>query len=82
MRIERSDSNVSWDAVAALFREVGWGQRQPNEIHAAFDRSSIKTFAFEGSDLIGFGRAIDDNGGALAQRYWKISIVNWMDSWW
>jgi aralkylamine N-acetyltransferase len=61
MRIERSDINVSWDAVATLFRDVGWGQRQPSEIHAAFDRSSIKTFAFEGPDLIGFGRAIDDS---------------------
>lgn len=61
MRIERTDRNVSWDAVAALFHDVGWGNRQPREIHAAFDRSSIKTFAFEDADLIGFGRAIDDS---------------------
>lgn len=61
MRIERSDSNISWDTAAALFHEVGWGHRHPSEIHAAFNRSSIKTFAFEGTDLIGFGRAIDDS---------------------
>src|SRR5688572_23829738 len=43
-----------------MFRDVGWGRRHPNDIKAAFARSSIKAFAFGGNELIGFGRTIDD----------------------
>jgi aralkylamine N-acetyltransferase len=60
MQIERDDRSVSWDEVAALFEAVGWGQRNPDEIRAAFARSTFKVFAFEDSELVGFGRTIDD----------------------
>ena len=60
MRIERDDSAVSWTQVATLFRAVGWGEREPDDLRAAFARSTFKAFAFEGSELIGFGRTIDD----------------------
>ena len=46
--------------VAALFRAVGWGERDPGDVRAAFARSTFKTFAFEGGELVGFGRTIDD----------------------
>lgn len=60
MRIERSEGSVSWEQVTGLFRAVGWGERDPNEVKDAFARSSFKAFALEGSELIGFGRTIDD----------------------
>lgn len=60
MRIDRNDHTVSWDHVVGLFQAVGWGERDPNEVRAAFARSTFKAFAFEGDDLIGFGRTIDD----------------------
>lgn len=60
MRIERQDRDISWEQVSGLFEAVGWGQRDPNEIRAAFARSSFKAFAFDGGELIGFGRTIDD----------------------
>ena len=60
MRIDRNDETVSWNQVAGLFQAVGWGERDPNDVRAAFARSTFKAFAFEGSDLIGFGRTIDD----------------------
>ena len=60
MRIKRSDESVSWQQVAALFQAVGWGQRDPNAIQSAFARSSFKAFAFDGDELVGFGRTIDD----------------------
>jgi GNAT superfamily N-acetyltransferase len=41
-------------------RSCWLGQRDPNELRAAFARSSFKAFAFEGGELIGFGRTIDD----------------------
>jgi GNAT superfamily N-acetyltransferase len=39
---------------------VGWGTRDPNDIRAAFAHSTIKAFAFDGAELVGFGRTIDD----------------------
>jgi aralkylamine N-acetyltransferase len=60
MNIERSDHGISWVEVAALFRAVGWGERDPDEVRVAFARSTFKAFAFEGGELVGFGRTIDD----------------------
>src|SRR5262245_40862133 len=60
MWIERDDRSISWRSVASLFQAVGWGERNPDEIRAAFARSTFKAFAFENSELIGFGRTIDD----------------------
>jgi GNAT superfamily N-acetyltransferase len=60
MRIETDDAEVSWVQVAALFAAVGWGARDPDEIRAAFGRSTFKAFAYDGGELIGFGRTIDD----------------------
>ena len=60
MRIETDDAEVSWTQVAALFAAVGWGARSPNDIRAAFSRSTFKAFAYDGDELVGFGRTIDD----------------------
>jgi GNAT superfamily N-acetyltransferase len=60
MRIERDDKGISWTEVAALFQAVGWGERNPDDVRAAFDRSTFKAFAFDGAELLGFGRTIDD----------------------
>jgi len=60
MRIERSDEEVSWELVVALFQAVGWDGRDAANVQAAFSRSTFKAFAFEGKELIGFGRTIDD----------------------
>ena len=60
MRIEQNEESVSWEQVAGLFRAVGWGEREPNEVCAAFLRSTFKAFAFEGDELVGFGRTVDD----------------------
>lgn len=60
MRIERDDAKVSWDEAAALFAAVGWGSRHPEDVRTAFSRSTFKVFAFEGDELVGFGRTIDD----------------------
>jgi aralkylamine N-acetyltransferase len=60
MRIERDEGGISWTQVAALFAAVGWGTRDPDQVRAAFERSTFKAFAFENDDLVGFGRTIDD----------------------
>ena len=60
MRIERDDKSISWTQVTALFHAVGWGERNADAVRDAFARSTFKVFAFEGTELIGFGRTIDD----------------------
>ena len=60
MRIERDDAEVPWDQAAALFAAVGWGARDPDDVRAAFSRSTFKAFAFDAGELIGLGRTIDD----------------------
>lgn len=60
MEIETESTKVNWDDVVRLFQSVGWGQRDPIEVRSAFDRSSRKAFAFDGKNLVGFGRTIDD----------------------
>ncbi|GAB3427911.1 GNAT family N-acetyltransferase [Massilia solisilvae] len=55
-----STHGVDWTAVAALFAEVGWGERQPEQIRGAFEKSSHVIFVYEGADLVAFGRTMDD----------------------
>lgn len=55
-----STENVDWSAVASLFAEVGWGQRNPAQIRAAFGKSSHVIFIYERGELLAFGRTMDD----------------------
>lgn len=55
-----SIEHVNWPDVAALFAQVGWGQRDPAEIQGAFARSSHVMFVYDAGELIGFGRTMDD----------------------
>lgn len=59
MRLEH-DGDLDWNGAAALFEKVGWGRRNPQEVRAAFERSTFKVFAYDGEELVGFGRTIDD----------------------
>jgi GNAT superfamily N-acetyltransferase len=52
--------DVDWEAVAALFVAVGWGERQPEQIRAAFEKSSYVIFIYEGPELVAVGRTMDD----------------------
>jgi GNAT superfamily N-acetyltransferase len=52
--------HVDWTAVAALFAEVGWGQRDPDQIRAAFEKSSHVMFIYDRGELVAFGRTMDD----------------------
>jgi predicted N-acetyltransferase YhbS len=55
-----SIENVDWTAVAAMFAEVEWGQRDPDQIRAAFEKSSHVMFVYDRGELVAFGRTMDD----------------------
>ncbi|MGZ7100232.1 MAG: GNAT family N-acetyltransferase [Candidatus Angelobacter sp.] len=60
MKVIHSTQNVDWPEVAALFVEVNWGQRDPQQIRAAFDKSSHVIFIYDQDQLVAFGRTMDD----------------------
>jgi predicted N-acetyltransferase YhbS len=60
MKTQYSTVSVDWEAVAALFAEVGWGSRVPLEIRAAFEKSSHVIFIYRDQELLAFGRTMDD----------------------
>jgi GNAT superfamily N-acetyltransferase len=60
MRLEQADNDIAWAEVAALFHDVGWLERDPEELRAAFARSTFKVFACDGPVLVGIGRTVDD----------------------
>jgi aralkylamine N-acetyltransferase len=51
---------VNWQRASELFSLVGWGIRNPQEIQAAFKKSSFVRFAYSNNILVGFGRTVDD----------------------
>jgi aralkylamine N-acetyltransferase len=55
-----STENVDWASVAALFAAVNWGERDPAQIRAAFEKSSHVIFVYEEAELVAFGRTMDD----------------------
>lgn len=46
--------------IAEIFLLVEWGERNPNEIKAAFDKSSFTVVVYHDNQIIGFGRTFDD----------------------
>jgi aralkylamine N-acetyltransferase len=60
LQYKNNTDSVNWERVSELFELVGWGKRNPEEIHAAFLSSSYVRFAYNGENLIGFGRTVDD----------------------
>ncbi len=62
MNIEFSNNieMVNWQRASELFSLVGWGVRSPQEIQAAFEKSSFVRFAYSNDVLVGFGRTVDD----------------------
>ena len=60
MKVIHRTQNVDWHAVAALFVEVNWGQRDAQQIRDAFEKSSHVIFIYEREQLVAFGRTMDD----------------------
>tara|TARA_B110000881_G_scaffold102142_1_gene89676 strand:+ start:316 stop:741 length:426 start_codon:yes stop_codon:yes gene_type:complete len=55
-----SSEKVNWNDVSDIIKSVDWGNRSADVLEAAFRKSSFVRFAFDGDNLIGFGRTVDD----------------------
>lgn len=53
--------DISWEQLAHLFELAPLGKkRDPKTLEIAFRNSLLKVFAFDGSELVGAGRAVSD----------------------
>ena len=60
LRIQKDCSNIDWNEVSQIMKEVNIGSF-PSEIRQkAFENSAAVVFIFEKEKLIGLGRAISD----------------------
>ncbi len=53
-------SKISWPELAELYRIAPLGQKLPADLELVFTNSRFKCFVFDGSRLIGVGRALAD----------------------
>ena len=55
-----SSDDVDWDALSNLYRIAPLGEKKPADLKVVFSNSLFKCFVYEGSKLIGAGRALAD----------------------
>ncbi|OOM81610.1 GNAT family N-acetyltransferase [Clostridium sp. BL-8] len=66
-------SNVNWNDVSNILKEVGMTYFE-GEVHKkAFENSHTTVFAFDGDKLIGFGRAISD--GVYQSAIYDVAVL-------
>lgn len=51
---------VDWQEVSRIISIIGWGERSPEDVESAFQKSSFIRFAYLDSELVGMGRTVDD----------------------
>jgi ribosomal protein S18 acetylase RimI-like enzyme len=66
-------SRVDWTTVAETLKQVGMAYYALEVHQTAFENSHTAVFAYHGSRLIGFGRAISD--GAYQAAVYDLAIV-------
>lgn len=60
LNIKTDCSGVDWQAIADALQKVGMAYHEPDVHKRAFEASHTTVFVYEGSQLIGFGRALSD----------------------
>ena len=60
IRYTNETNAVDWQQVSKIIRDIGWGERSPEELKSAFQQSSFTRFAYVKNDLVGMGRTVDD----------------------
>lgn len=55
-----TEADVDWDELSALYRLAPLGDKKPEHLQKVFANSLFKCFVYEGSRLVGAGRALAD----------------------
>ncbi|HEX6639186.1 MAG TPA: GNAT family N-acetyltransferase [Steroidobacteraceae bacterium] len=59
---KHSLEGVDWDELSALYRAAPLGDKKPDHLKKVFSNSLYVTFVYDGSRLVGAGRALADGG--------------------
>lgn len=54
------DAAIDWHELSNLYRIAPLGEKKPEDLQAVFANSRYKCFVFDGSKLVGVGRALAD----------------------
>ena len=60
IRYTNNLEEADWLQVSNLFSAIGWGNRAPEKVKSAFQKSSVVRFAYIDDQLVGLGRTVDD----------------------
>ncbi len=60
LRLQFDTSDIEWELVAAILKEIGMAYHLAALHKRAFENSWVVVFAFKETQMIGFGRAISD----------------------
>jgi ribosomal protein S18 acetylase RimI-like enzyme len=60
LKISTDCSEVDWQTIADMLKNVGMAHHAPEVHRRAFEASHTAVFVYEDSQLLGFGRAISD----------------------
>lgn len=55
-----TDDHINWEELANLYKIAPLGNKNPDDLKIAFENSMHKCFVYDGTILIGVGRAIAD----------------------
>lgn len=55
-----TDDEINWEELANLYKIAPLGNKNPDDLKIAFENSMYKCFVYDGTILIGVGRAIAD----------------------
>ena len=73
LKINTNCSGVDWECITQILKKVGMAYHEPEVHQRAFEASYTKVFVYEGSELIGFGRAISD--GEFQSAIYDVAVV-------
>lgn len=73
LKIDTNCSGVDWQSITQILKKVGMASYEPEVHQRAFEASYAKVFVYEGSQLIGFGRAISD--GEFQSAIYDVAVV-------
>ena len=60
IRLQFDTDGVDWEEAAEVFRRAPLGTREPEKFRRACENSFTVCFAYDGSKLVGMGRALSD----------------------
>ena len=73
LTFQYSCSGIDWSLVSEILKKAGLSYYERDIHRKAFENSQVVVFAFDGGELIGFGRAITD--GVYEAAIYDVAIL-------